>query len=248
MSGTDMAGKFGVLRSVVNNYMRKNGLSVPHELQVAFRANAMKGRTTFTKAEDRFIKKHYLQFPIKALAEKMNRSFTGITGRLKAMNLQIPGEIIQQRKNIGRFKPGATPINKGKKQIEFMSAETIERTKKTRFKKGQLPHNTKKDGEIVIRHNHLDRNEKPYKWIRVKLGHWMMLQRYVWEQKHGKLPKGAIVRFKDGNTMNCSIRNLTLITQAKNMELNSIVRYPTEIRTSMHLLSKLNKKIDHAKK
>ena len=39
--------------------------------------------------------------------------------------------------NSGQFPKGHVPRNKGKKQTDFMSAEAIERTKATRFQKGQ---------------------------------------------------------------------------------------------------------------
>lgn len=41
-----------------------------------------------------------------------------------------------------QYKKGHIPTNKGKKQIEYMTPEGIEKTKATRFQKGQLPTNT----------------------------------------------------------------------------------------------------------
>jgi hypothetical protein len=60
------------------------------------------------------------------------------------------------------FKKGHVPVNKGKKQTEFMTREAIERTKNTRFKKGHLPHNSigVRDGDIRIRHDHKNRGGK----------------------------------------------------------------------------------------
>ena len=38
--------------------------------------------------------------------------------------------------------------------------------------------------------------------------------RVVWEQAHGPIPEGYLVKFKDGNRMNCSIDNLYLVSRA----------------------------------
>lgn len=45
-----------------------------------------------------------------------------------------------------QFKKGHTTFNKGKKMHEYMSQEAIERTKATRFKKGNIPPNHKPIG------------------------------------------------------------------------------------------------------
>ncbi len=202
-------------------------------------------RTTFTPLEDQVIRDNYLQTPIKALGLKMGRSFTGITSRLRSLGLVIPIEIVNHRKQLGRFKKGCVSRNKGMKQSDYMSAEAIAKTAKTRFKKGDKPYNTKeRDGIIVTRYL----RGVPYKLIRVSINNWQHLSRVIWEKKYGKIPKGMILRFKDGNTLNVALKNLEIMTMKKNMQLNTIARYPKEVIRSIHLLSKLNKKINNAKK
>ena len=155
---------------------------------------------------------------------------------------QFVAEIARQRtldpNHGGRqylFKKGAIPPNKGQKQIEYMSIESIERTVVTRFKKGMVPLNHRpveserinKDGYIEIKVS------EPRKW---KLKH-----RYIWEQANGRIPKGCNIQFKDGNRQNISIGNLYLISRKEQMNQNSIVRYPAEVRTAIKRISKLNK-------
>ena len=60
---------------------------------------------------------------------------------------------------------------------------------------------------------------------------------------NGKIPKGMIVVFKDGNTMNCVIENLELISFSENMRINSIYRFPQEVREVIRLTGKLKRKI-----
>ncbi len=246
-----MAAHIGCSGSIVSRYLNRNGLQVPRELIIKFRAQKMTGRTTFTSEEDKRIRKEYLTTPIKKLAAEMGRAATGINGRLKAMGLTIPAEIINQRKLAGSFKMGLNPFNKGKKQHEFLSKEALERVRQTQFKKGQVPHNWAhyKDGEIVT---HRDMGKKGgnklYKWIRVTLRDWRMLHVYNWEKHNGPVPAGYIVVFKNGDTMNCEVNNLELITRAENMRRNSIHNYPEEIQKTIRTISKINKKIKQHEK
>jgi hypothetical protein len=131
-----------------------------------------------------------------------------------------------------------------------MNADTIERTKATRFKKGNLPHNAIGfvDGDITVRHNHKNRNSPPYKWIRVKLGQWKMYHVYLWEQQNGPIPKGSIIIFKDKNTMNTVIENLECISLEENMLRNSVQRYPEEIKKTIQVISLITRKINKHEK
>jgi hypothetical protein len=158
------------------------------------------------------------------------------------MELVIPEEIIEKNKKLYQFKKGDTPTNKGKKQSEYMSAAAIEKTKATRFKKGNLPHNSVgiNDGDIHVRKDSSGIN---YKWIRESLGIWKMLHVYNWEKENGPIEKGFIVTFKNKDSMNCHLSNLELITRAENMERNSIHRYPDNIKENIRLISKINKTI-----
>ncbi len=240
MSGVDLAKELGCSKSFIQHYLRNNGLTVPKEVQNSFRVKKMIGRTTFTEKEDQYIKDNYLTMPIKTIASELGRSGTGINGRMKAMGLEVPADIIEERKQMGRIKPGQTPPNKGKKQTEYMSAEAIERTKATRFKKGNEPHNTLKDGEITVRK---DKRGIEYKFIRIKKAEWIPLHRYLWEEANGPIPEGGNIIFKDGNTQNLQLSNLELLTDGQLMKKNTIHRYPDELKDLMRLTSKLNRTI-----
>lgn len=143
-----------------------------------------------------------------------------------------------QRRSPGtEFKKGQIPSNKGKKQVDYMSDEAIKRTQKTQFKKGHTPHNHKPIG--------YERKTKDgYIEIKIKEPNIFKLKhRHVWEQQHGSIPKGFNVQFKDGNRDNTDISNLYIISRNEQINNNSIVRYPTEIRQAITILSKLNKTI-----
>jgi len=219
-SASNMARSFGCSKSAVLSYLKKNDLKVPDEIKAKFRSKARTGHTNYTAAEDEIIRREYLKMPIKRLAETLlpGRSYTGIMSRLKAMGLEIPAEVINDRKEQSRIQPGNRSFNKGKKQAEYMTAEAIEKTKATRFKKGQLPTNTLTDFAITTRK---DKSGITYKHIRIGLAKWVLYHRYVYEQQYGPIPTKHIIAFKDGNSLNCNIENLELLTMAENVKRNS---------------------------
>lgn len=217
-STRSMAAKLGISRDAVARYMKRWGLIVPKATSDRFRIDALTGRTTFTAEEDRIIRENYLDLPIKTLGVKMGRSYTGIMGRIKSMGLSIPPHIIERNKKLGRIKPGDVPPNKGKKMSEYMTPEALARSAKTRFKKGNLPHNTAEaDGEIRVR----DVNRNPYYYIRLSLGKWVLLHKYNWEKIHGPVPAGYCLRAIDGNSLNADPANWKLITRKENRIINS---------------------------
>ncbi|MBS3993146.1 MAG: HNH endonuclease [Bacteroidetes bacterium] len=249
-SGVSIAKKFGIEKGVVYRFQKNENLVIPAELKIKFRLNAFlkatKGTTNFTKEEDAFIKENYLKIPVKTMANIIGRSGSGITGALERMNLTIPQQLADERKKMGMFRKGQIPANKGKKQTEYMTAKGIENSKATRFKKGNLPHNSVgiSNGDIRIR---ADKRGVKHKYIRVKLGIWVQLQVYNWEQKFGPVPKGYILRFVDNDTMNCAPENLELITRKEHIAKNTIHRYPEELKKTIRLISKINKKINKNK-
>jgi len=207
----------------------------------------MEIKTSSTPEVDKILKDEYLKTNVNTLSKKIGRSEVFIKTRLRQLCLVIPKEIIEQRKLASRIQPGNVPPNKGKKQTAYMSAESIKKTMATRFQKGHQPSNTfKKNGIITVRHNYKRKGSNPYKYIRLGLGNWYPYHQHIYEKKHGKLPKGMVLRFKDGDSMNCKLTNLEVISRKKNMQLNSIHRYTPEIKKSIRLISKLNKKIKYA--
>jgi hypothetical protein len=144
-----------------------------------------------------------------------------------------------------QFPKGNVPHNKGKKQTEYMTAEQIERSKHTRFKKGGLPGNTLHDGAITIRYH--KKYGQYYKWIRIGLAKWVAYHRYLWEQAHGPIPAGHNIQFRDGDTLNCDLSNLYTISRADQMknENSYHARYP-ELHTLFQLKGALKRQINKA--
>lgn len=139
----------------------------------------------------------------------------------------------------GQFKKGQVSFNKGLKQSDFMSPEAIERTKATRFKKGNIPHNYKPVGSTRL-------NVDGY--IEVKVADpnkWQLRSRIVWKEKYGEVPKGKILLHINGIRDDDRIENLMLVSRCEELKLNQTglcVEGNTEINTSAIALAKVEVK------
>ena len=191
-----------------------------------------------TTIEDQFIIEYYLTMPVKRIASELKRSGTFVNGHLKKLNLIIPRDIIDQRKRDSQKKKGSVPPNKGKK----MPAHVYEKAKHTMFKKGNQPHNTKYDGYIVKRHHKCD--GKDYLFIRIAQGKFELLHRKVWIDANGEIPARMQISFINGDTLDCRLENLEMISMAENMKRNTLHNYPEDIRHNIQLIGVLNRQIN----
>jgi hypothetical protein len=240
-SSNDLGILLNCTGQVVRRWLRGSGLIVPKEVSNHFRTLKKIGKTTFTQAEDDYIKQHYLTHSFGQLGKDLGRSDCGISGAIKRLGLVIPADIMAKRLVETRIKPGTPPPNKGLKQAEYMTQEAIDRTKSTRFQKGNKPHNTKEhDGVISIRHK---KGDPPYKYIRISIGNWQLLQRYNWEQVHGPIPDGYCL-WCLGDTLDCDPDNWELITRLENRIRNSGTRDLSDKRVANYL-STSSRSINH---
>jgi len=132
-----------------------------------------------------------------AIAETLGIPPSKIGGLLTRMNL-IKG------KNAGEFKPGAKPWNYGKKGVNGVSS--------TRFAKG---HNAVVDGSTKIR-----KTKEGLRKVIYISGKELLLHRHVYTLANPGFT--GVVKFIDGDPMNCDVSNLYGITRAENMERNRI--------------------------
>jgi len=105
--------------------------------------------------------------------------------------------------------------------------------------------------KILKKLNHLflnvfykNRGGKSYKYICLALGSWKPLHIYNWEKTNGKIPKGHCLWFKNGDTMNCELSNLELITRAENMNRNSGAIHLSDRMVATYLTVN-SKKVDY---
>ena len=201
----------------------------------------------WTKTEIELLQKLWPDTPTNDIVKLLGRSYQACWGKANLMQLQRSEEFIKKQQQMfaetlrregvkSRFVKGHESHNKGKKMEEFMSAESIEKIKKTQFPKFNKPKNTQpigteriaKDGyiEIKVRESYKGRNFE-YK------------QRVVYEQHFGEVPKGFIVGFKDGDIYNFEPSNLVLKSKLENLLDNQI--------TDSCLIKRMTKEKDPAK-
>jgi hypothetical protein len=142
-----------------------------------------------------------------------------------------------------RFEVGNVSWNynlKGDRFKKRMPKESYKRMQQTHFAKNHKPMNTKPVGTISLRGKS---KAKPYLYIKIADSNWQLLQRHVWEQHFGPIPKGHVVVFKDGDFKNCNINNLEVISKKENMARNSIMNYPPEVREVLVITRSIKIKI-----
>jgi hypothetical protein len=192
----------------------------------------------FTEAQKQQIKGEYLTKPLNELAREVNATSPRIKRFLERNDLKIPKALLQKRIQDSYKKKGDTAYNKGLKQEDYMSAEALAKSAKTRFKKGNIPHN--------ILQIYTERETKDG-YIEVKIKNpniWVLKQRLVYEKHHKiQLEDSEIVIFKDKNNRNFTVTNLKRISKEENMLRNSKHHFPQEIIPTMALLSQMNNKI-----
>jgi len=189
--------------------------------------------------EKELLKQHYADSTIHELMQMLNKTDRSIYMQASLLGLKKSAKYEEKRRlqdienlrknTTKRFQKGRTPWNKDVKA--YMGANA------TSFKKGNLPHNTRNEGETRL-------NKEGYVLVKIAHRKWIRKHQLIWEQANGEIPKGYVLRLKDGNKENYSLDNMELITFADNMRLNTIHRFPTELKQTINLLNKLKKKIN----
>jgi hypothetical protein len=135
-----------------------------------------------------------------------------ISGRM------MKGSEIGAATRFTKQKPG---WNKGLKQVDYMSPEMIERTKATRFIKGQDPHNSVEIGfERITIDGYIEVKINRFKDGNAKNKNFVLKHRLLWESHYGPIPEGMVIRI-NGDKLNFTIDELEMISQRENAIRNN---------------------------
>src|SRR4029077_7176642 len=166
------------------------------------RRRRTKGRTKFSSAERRFLRRRQ-KMPRRelyaAFVEKFQRaiSLDGFKALCDRLGLRTG--------RTGRFEKGIVPANKGKR-MPFNANSA-----RTRFKKGQLPKNTKWLGrERLSKEGYVEisvKQRNPHTGFERR---YVLKHRWLWEQKHGPVPEGMVLKCK-GDRLDTDPSNWELI-------------------------------------
>lgn len=169
----------------------------------------------WTAEEDRLLRAIYPDHDSEYVAGFLHRSRYSVKARAGKLGVKKRPEVYEALHRKGQFRKGQAPANKGRKMETWMSAESIERSKVGRFKKGEC-----RDDNPCRRPIGWEFQEKDgYVCVKCPDGKRRAKHRWVWEQAHGPIPKGMVIRFKDGDRTNCQLENLFMVSQAENLRL-----------------------------
>lgn len=178
------------------------------------------------------------------IASILGSTESAVAGMAFKLNLKKSVKFLFDHSSKGFFPKGHQPMNKGRKQTEYMSDTQIEKTKATRFRKGNIPGNHKPVGyERINRDGYIEAKiAEPNKF--------QQKHRLVWIEHNGNIPSGYNIQFKDGNRQNVSIENLYMISRSEQMKKeNSLhARYPEDVQKLIQLKGALNRQINKATK
>ena len=153
----------------------------------------------------------------------------------------------------GRLKPGNVPINKGQK-CEPGTGGLHPNARKTQFKRGQLPHNTKHLGhERLTKDGYIEvsvAQTNPYTGFD---RHYVQKHRYLWEQLNGPVPEGYCLKSLDGDRLNTDPSNWEAIPRAILPRLNgrfgmAYDRAEPEVKPSILVVAKLKHAVNQVTK
>lgn len=208
-------------------------------------------RRYWTPADLRILHQRYPHEKTAAIARDLGRRLHTVYAKANSIGLKKTAaylaspEACRMRRgdNVGaafRFPPGHVPVNKGLRRPGWSAG----RMRETQFKKGQFPVNRDPDYYVL---GALRVNSDGYIDMRVSfkpgaLG-WTALHRILWQDEHGPIPKGHVLVFKDGDSLNVCLENVELLTLRENMARNTIARFPPALRSAIHLARKAEKEI-----
>lgn len=177
-------------------------------------------RRLWTHSEIKQLKKLYPDYDAKIVARKLNRSVSSVYGLAHNLKIKKSKEWWEKEKkrlacnllkygNPFRFKEGQAVWNEGVKGLSYPGSQ------KTQFKKGHYSTRWKGyyNGKITLRRK---RNGRLIKVIRLARGKWEYYQRYLWKKKHGSIPRGKIIAFKNFDSLDCRLSNLMMINRKQN--------------------------------
>lgn len=114
------------------------------------------------------------------------------------------------KSNLGCFKKGHIPWNKGVKGIHNST--------RTEFKKGRQPVNKKSVGAITLRTHRGEVRQ----WIKVaEPDKWQLYSVFLWESyNHTKVPKNYVIHHINKDKLDDRIENLKLLNRSEHINIH----------------------------
>lgn len=230
------------------------------------RANALSlafdQKHIWTRAEDKLLRKRFPNESTAAIARDLGMRVLQVSQHAHVLGLHKTAAYLaspaacrlRRGDEVGkayRFPKGHVPANKGLRRPGYAPG----RMRETQFKKGTLSGRAAQLVQPIGGHRIAD----GVLWEKIAahgLGDhrldWKQVHRIVWEAAHGPVPKGHIVRFKEGmKTLVASeitLDRLELVTFKENMLRNSIHNLPKPLKEVVQLRGRLMRQIHKREK
>lgn len=212
------------------------------------------GRRLWTSADDDRLRSIFADTASIVVARLMDRSISAIRGRAGILGLhkseaylESPAACRLRRDDAPglayRYPKGHVPANKGTRRPGWSPG----RMAQTQFKKGEMagaahqkwrPIGTEvQDDDGYLKRKIADDRSKPSRF------NWKFVHVLVWEEKHGPVPPGHCLCFKNGNKADTRIENLELISRADRMRRNTIHNLPPALKQASQLVGAVRRQI-----
>lgn len=190
-------------------------------------------RKEWAGRDDHWLAEMYPDTPNRTIAKILGCSYSAVKNRAVTLGLKKSERYMAEAKP-GCFKKGQPTWNKG------LSYQPGGRVRESQFKRGHKPVNhmpvgsqrVTKDG--ILQRKVSDTGYPPRDWRSEHVCRW--------EEYHGRpVPKGHIVRFRDGDRENFDEDNLVLVSRGENAILNKFYSMPGAPAESFDVLHNLAK-------
>ena len=192
-----------------------------------------KGQCRLYSDEEKAFLKNNRALPRKELTALFNQQFSAQVQLSAIMSFCKRNGWMTGRD--GRLTKGNQPWNTGTKGVCRPNSGS--------FQKGIKPANQKplghericsKDGCVLIK----VAEPNPYTGAKTR---YRYKHHVVWEQHNGAIPAKHVIRFIDGDPLNCDIDNLSCVTKFVNMRMNQnrVNDLPVELRPTAKAIAEL---------
>lgn len=207
-------------------------------------------RMPWNAAERRSVRACYPHMRTEDLARILGRTIESLNGIVQKLRLHKSAAYLaspaacrlRRGDNVGaahRFVKGHVPANKGLRRPGWAPG----RMAMTQFKKGDRPHTWVPVGTEVVDLDGYRKRKIANDRTKPSRFNWRFVHVLVWEAKHGQVPLGHAVVFRNGNQADIRIENLECIPRAELMRRNSVHRLPKVLADAIQLRGQLVRRI-----
>lgn len=190
-------------------------------------------RRYWSEAEIAVVRARYADECTADLARDLGRPVSGVYQLAKTLGVKKSAAFLASdasgrvrdgtRGAATRFQKGQAPPNKGLRRPGWHRG----RMRETQFRKGVAPRNTVPVGTERIRGGYVC--IKAFADRVPARKNWLSKHQHLWEQAHGPVPEGHIVRFRDNDRRNLTLENLECVSHAEHVRTRGLHTLPPEI-------------------